>query len=421
MNQAAKQTPEDLRVAGTPAPVATVVQRTATNSGSEPASEYGTMAEPERWTTEELFFSGDLFFGSVEAAIRNARTTIELESYIFDNDALARRIVVLLCDAARRGVSVRVIVDGIGSPGWVKRFGSELAEAGAEYKVYHELPWDRYARGCPPGEGRVRLQRFIRTVNRRNHRKLVVVDGETAWVGSMNVSAVHLESIMREKAWRDSGIRVQGPAVKDLLSSFEYIWRGHRGRRMMAKQLRREPASPLVLLNVTRRQRRDNYRSLLRRFREAKRRIWITSAYFLPRGKILRELVNAAKRGVDVRIIVPSVSDVRFMPWVALARSENLVLADISICEYLPRILHAKGIIVDDWMTIGSTNLNHRSFLHDLESDVVVTHPESKQALVEQFQRDQEASACIHSRWNRLDTWWKRLLGRVLLRFRYWM
>lgn len=373
------------------------------------------------WTEEEVFFSGDLYFAAVERSIHRATKSVDFESYIFENDVLGRRMVTLLADAARRGLVVRVMVDGIGSPGWVKRFGHTLSSAGAQYKVFHELPWDRYARGCPPGQRRVRLQKLLRSLNVRNHRKLIIVDGEEAFIGSMNVAAYHLESALRERSWRDTGARVRGPGVADLQLGFDYIWGGRRKRQKLREQLSPPKLSPYVRLNVTSRMRRKNYFDIVKRIQGARKRIWVENAYFLPHGRILRELSAAARRGVDVTVLVPARSDVPFMPWASLAYSVPLVRAGAKICEYLPRMLHAKVLLIDDWVSVGSTNLNSRSVLHDLESDVVLCHPSSLRAIERQFEVDLQTSACVDSRWFTLASWWKRFLGRIFLLFRYWL
>ena len=151
----------------------------------------------------------------------------------------------------------------------------------------------------------------------------------------------------------------------------------------------------------------------------AERRIWITNAYFVPDGSVLRVLTVAAGAGVDVRVLVPSFSDVIFIPWVTSAFHLGLLRAGVKIFEYRGSVLHAKTMVIDDWGIIGSSNLNHRSLLHDLEADIVVIDPTSIASLEEGFLLDLERASQLT-----LDNWRhrpliERLLGRILLWFRY--
>jgi cardiolipin synthase len=151
----------------------------------------------------------------------------------------------------------------------------------------------------------------------------------------------------------------------------------------------------------------------------AQRRIWIETAYFVPDGSLVRALRAAAEGGVDVRIVVPAVSDIFFIPWVTSAFHVGLLRAGVRIFEYTGSMMHAKTMLIDDWGLVGSSNLNHRSLFHDLEADVVLASEEASCSLEQQFERD-----CSGSREVALDTWhersWiERALGRLLLWMRW--
>jgi cardiolipin synthase len=147
----------------------------------------------------------------------------------------------------------------------------------------------------------------------------------------------------------------------------------------------------------------------------SQRRVWITNAYFVPDASLIRVLGVAAEAGVDVRIVVPAFSDVVFIPWVTSAFHLGLLRAGVRIFEYTGTVLHAKTMLIDDWGLVGSSNLNHRSLLHDLEADVVLASEEATSALAEQFVAD-----CGHSREVTLRNWksrplLERIVGRMLL------
>jgi cardiolipin synthase len=151
----------------------------------------------------------------------------------------------------------------------------------------------------------------------------------------------------------------------------------------------------------------------------AERRIWIANAYFVPDGSLVRALRVAAEAGVDVRVVVPAVSDIFFMPWVTSAFHVGLLRAGVKIFEYTGGMMHAKTMLIDDWGLVGSSNLNHRSLLHDLEADVVVDSSGACSSLEGQFKSD-----CENARQVTLDTWterpWlERTIGRMLLWMRW--
>lgn len=374
------------------------------------------------WTSETLFGAGDEFFADVLKSIDAARVTVDFESYIFEPDALGERVIEAFCRAAARGVKVRVIVDAIGSPSWRVRYAERLAAAGVRCKIYHENSFGRYLERSEV-RGHRTIAWFLRRLNQRNHRKVVLVDEEYAWLGSMNVSKVHLRSESGDKAWRDTAVRVSGAGVAILQRSFDYIWADRRERRRAGRALNRDarPEGACVRVNVTRTLRRAVYEDLQNVLESAERRIWVRSAYFVPHGAVLRALRRSARRGLDVRVLVPSRSDVVFMPWVAIALYRNLLRSGVRIFEYQPSMLHAKNLVVDDWMTVGSSNLNHRSIFHDLESDAVLCTEGARAALLKQFEEDYSASIEVHSRsWGSVRPL-RWIVGNLLLLFRNWL
>lgn len=370
-----------------------------------------------RWEVEEVFHDGDAFFNAVEDAINQATRSIDFETYIFASDRVGHRVFSALARAAGRGVEVRLLVDAIGSSSFTRTFHDAAIRAGVRVKVYNELPWRLSGRAI--FERGWRVWRFLRRLNNRTHRKLCVVDREVAFAGSINVTDFHLSSLYKELAWRDTAMKVRGLDVEALAQSFDDIWGGRlrRLRRRLGRKRVRD--STLVRLNVSSRQRKESYLDLLVRLVGARRRIWITNAYFVPDGSLLRVLAVVARENVDVRVLVPAFSDVVFMPWVASAFHLGLLRAGVRVFEYHGSILHAKTMLIDDWGLIGSSNLNHRSLLHDLEVDLVVSQEGARKSLEDQFVRDESLAreVTIENWKNRPRI--ERLIGRILLWVRY--
>lgn len=376
------------------------------------------------WERCEVINDGDHFFKALEVAIDAATVSVDVEFYIFSTDQTGQWFFEVLARAARRGVVVRLLVDGIGSNLFARAYRDKAKAAGILVRVFHELPWERWKwlpRRRATSERRSTWRRMFRRLNHRNHRKVCIVDSRTAFVGSFNITKYHLASEMGAAAWRDSGVIVEGSEVVILKNTFEDVWVDRLQRLKRKIRRRRLKTSPLVRLNVTGAQRRENYLDLLVRLLRARQRIWITNAYFVPDGSLLRVLSVVAREGIDVRILVPRFSDVVFIPWVTSAFHFGLLSAGVKIFEYRGSVLHAKTMVIDDWGLIGSSNLNHRSLLHDLEADIVVTDEGSLTTMSEQFVVDLGRSVEVTLENWRQRPFLERLLGRVLLWFRYVM
>lgn len=376
--------------------------------------------ESEAFRRLQIFGTGDAFFDALEGAIDGSRNSVDLEMYIFMLDRTGERIFQALVRAVKRGVRVRLVVDGIGSTPYTRTLHTRARQEGILCKIYHELPWERWMRGAATSRRPERWKQFLRRLNSRNHRKVCIIDAEMAFLGSMNVCDAHLASLVGAAAWRDTGVVVEGDPVSRLVDGFEAIWGGPLRRLRQRLRLRRSRrrATRLIRLNSSRRERKENYVDLLFRIVNATEKIWITNAYFVPDGSLVRALRAAAQGGVDVRIMVPRFSDVIFMPWIASAFHLGLLKAGVRIFEYRRSILHAKTMVVDSWGLVGSSNLNHRSLLHDLEVDVVMNTEEARRVLEQHFLEDMNNSVEVT-----LETWShrpyiERILGRLLLLFR---
>jgi cardiolipin synthase A/B len=379
----------------------------------------------KNWDDEEVFQDGDSFFARLFEDIDQARYSIHLETYIFEQDSLGDRLLTALKNAASRGVLVRVLMDGIGSLPWTFDQARAFAKQGIEIRFYHPLPWQvkksdilRFFRM------RYFLERLFQ-LNRRNHRKSCVIDYQIAYVGGMNVSSRHLKSLVGEDAWKDCAVRVKGSAVYDLIVAFEKAWYGPFERIIDKLESNQEVSthtiSSLLRLNDSRSKRRRIYRDLIGRIMKAKARVWITTPYLVPEFLVLRALRSAARKGIDVRILVPFKNDVFFMRHVNQASYRYLLRAGVQIFEYIPSILHSKIFIIDQWGTVGSTNLNHRSLFQDLEVDAVLTHPNSIQSLESWYLNDLKVSRQIQRRALRKRYGFTEFIQSIVLYFKRWL
>lgn len=381
-----------------------------------------------RWQSERVTADFDRYLTEMEQDIAAAKRLVLLEVYILGDDAIGRRIEAALSAAAARGVKVLLAVDGIGSPGWVERCAGKLSRQGVQVRVYHPPPW-QVARFSIPTRQRLAVAgSWIRFINRRNHRKVCVIDGRVAWVGSMNLVREHSVAEMGEQAWRDTAARVEGDGVRILTRAFIAAWR--RSWRVMGERLYPsfslqsahlpQPLDGLVRLNHGIRMRRRYYRDLIARITHAKQRVWIANAYFVPQGSLIEALGAAAASGADVRVIVPAQSDVWFMSYVATTFADALARVGVRLYLYQPRMLHAKTMLIDDWVSIGSTNLNNRSLRHDLEADVVLTTPASLRTVEDILAADTAASVDITGGSHR-PPWWVLTIGTIMLLARRWI
>jgi len=236
----------------------------------------------------------------------------------------------------------------------------------------------------------------------------------------MNVSARHA-------GWRETGVRVRGREVLDLEASYDLIWsRSHnprlpRERHSPVHRTVAQMSARLVATNHTLHLRRRHHRRLLLRIARSRHRVWITNPYFVPGPQLLRALCHAAQRGVDVRLLLPGRNDVPLIGWISRLYYLTLIRSGVRLFEYLPSVLHAKTLIVDDWARIGTSNLNYRSRYHDLEVDLLLTHRDSLAALLLQFRHDLQHARRITESIARSAPLLQRLGGHLALLFRNWL
>ena len=382
------------------------------------------LKKPKSLIEETLYTDGLNFFSALMTAIHEATDSVDIETYIFANDHLGQAIAQTAIKAAQRGVQVRILVDGAGTPNWGMNMAYLLEKAGVQTKIYHPFPWQlwNWSRSV------VRLPLVIKVIylclkiNARNHRKACVIDRKIAFMGSFNISKVHLHYSEGGANWRDTGIRIKNAPLDTWTDAFNQAWHRHAVRERLRDVFRHIRQNPMIRLNNSRHRRRILYKNLLKRMQKCHTKIWITNAYFIPDTYLLKRLKDAAKRGVDVRIVLPKKSDFFLMPWASSRFYISLLRAGVRIFEYLPSILHAKTVILDQWMLVGSSNLNHRSLLHDLEVDINPRCQHIQQQLERQYLIDLEASKEITlSQWPKTRPFWQKLVGQLALYMKYWI
>jgi len=340
--------------------------------------------------SEEVCVDQTTYLQMVLDSIAGAQSSICVEMYIFHDDPVGKQLLAALKQAAQNGIEIRVIVDGVGSPQWNEARLRELLDDNIAARIYHPVPnlarWWRW-----PTTTFNRLPQLLASINKRDHRKLVLIDGRSAIVGSCNITEI-------SRDWREVAVRVSGPGVTNLQRSFELIWSraSHpslpRPQRLRVNRSQQHSVEAPVRLNYTSRLRERLNANLAVRIERAKQRVWISTAYFVPSPAIIAALLIARHNRCDVKILLPSKSDVSAVEIVSRLFYSGLMRAGVGIYEYQPSMMHAKSLIIDDVALVGTSNLNHRSLYHDLEVDVMLSSVDSLSVLARQFEADLQKS-----------------------------
>ncbi|TLU68876.1 cardiolipin synthase ClsB [Enterobacter sp. MF024] len=358
----------------------------------------------------KLLENGDQYYPAVFAAIEKAQSRVLLETFIWFEDNVGRKLHAVLLRAAQRGVHIEVLLDGYGSPDLSDEFVGELTSAGVVFRYYDPRP---------PLFG-------MRTnVFRRMHRKIVVVDEQVAFVGGINYSAEHMSDYGPE-AKQDYAVQVEGPVVQDILQFVVENLPGKAAvRRWWKRRHRAEEntkpgeAQALFIWRDNEEHRDDIERHYLKMLANARREVIIANAYFFPGYRLLHAMRNAARRGVRVRLIVQGEPDMPIVTVGARLLYNYLVKGGVEIYEYRRRPLHGKVALMDDhWVTVGSSNLDPLSLSLNLEANLIIHDREFNQTL-----RD-NLTAIIAEDCVRVDesmvpkrTWWN--LGKSVVVFHF--
>lgn len=359
-----------------------------------------------------LLQDGPATFQAMYAAILAARDHINMETYILDDDEVGQRFAQALIDKQQAGVQVNLIRDSMGTYGTPAAFFERLAASGIRVLEFNPIN---------PLAARKEWE-----LNQRDHRKLLIVDGRIAFLGGINISSVYSGGSFKRgskgptksgsgdnPAWRDTDLQLQGPVVAELQKLFIEAWGRQKGLpladrnyfpspQVMGRQVVRaigsSPDEPYSLI----------YATLLSAIGSAETSVRITNAYFVPDPQLLAALEAAAQRGVDVTLILPSRTDSWLVLHAGRGYYDRLLAAGVKIHERRGVILHAKTALVDGvWATVGSTNFDWRSFLHNHELNAVVLGAEFGGQVQAMFERDLAASDAIT-----LEAWRQRPLDQ---------
>lgn len=378
-----------------------------------------------------LLEDGPRTYDAMLAAIAAARDHVNMETYILEDDEAGQRFADALIARRRAGVAVNLIRDSVGTIGTSDEFFKRLTDAGIQVLEFNPVnPLDAKAGW---------------EVNQRDHRKLLIVDGRVAFLGGINISSVYSGGSSRlsggsrsqpkpargEKAkdqpWRDTDLQIEGPVVADYQKLFIETWEKQKGptleRREYFPKLERRGdevvhaigSSPDDTYNPI-------YATLISAIDNAEHEVLLTNAYFVPDPQLLASLKAAVARGADVRLVLPGTSDAPLVWHAGRSYYDELLSAGIKIYERRGALLHAKTVLIDGvWSTVGSTNLDWRSFLHNQELTAVVLGPAFGEQMRAQFDKDLAASEQIvleKWRWRSVGQRAKEAFARV---WQYWL
>jgi cardiolipin synthase len=360
-----------------------------------------------------LLQDGPATYNAMLSAILSAKDHVNMETYILDDDEIGQTFAQALIDKQLSGIQVNLIYDSVGTISTPLAFFERLMNAGIQMLEYHPInPF---------------LSKKEWALNRRDHRKLLIVDGKIAFLGGINISSVYsggsLGKIFRpikkgDVEWRDTDLQLEGPVVAEFQQLFLSTWRGQSevalanknyfptpelAGQQVVRAIGSSPDDPHCLIYV----------ALLSAMHDAQTSIHMTNAYFAPNPQFLSALEAAAKRGVDVTLILPSATDYSFIFHAGRYHYTRLLRTGVKIYERQAVILHSKTALIDGvWATVGSANLDWRSFLHNQELNAVVIGVEFGKQVQNMFDKDLAASKIIT-----LERWLRRGL---ILRIKEW-
>jgi cardiolipin synthase len=351
----------------------------------------------------EILTNGDALYPAMLDAIRNARATVNMECYIFKKGVIGDQFIEALCERAKAGVRVTLVMDAIGSFGAYRAARKPLEAAGARIAAYQRFTWYRLSR-----------------LNNRTHRELLIVDGDVAFVGGAGVADWWAKPTRTKSMWRDMMARIEGPVVSDVQGVFAENWMECCGEILTGpstyKPHRKVGDVAAFAIKSSPADRATASRALYQTLVEgANRKVLIATPYFLPDKAFRDAIKRTAARGVKITVIVPgNRTDQR---WVRLASRRmygQMVEAGVRIFEYEPGMTHVKALLVDDlWAVVGTTNFDNRSFEHNDEVNVAFRDAGINARITRDFDNDLAHSGEIDlAEWRRRPLW-EQLIGTV--------
>ena len=364
----------------------------------------------QRFNRIEVLTNGENYYPAELDAMRQAKQSIDLEAYIFEKGDITYKVLEVLTERARAGVKVKLVIDGLGSFSTTSSYFDELKRAGGQFGWYHPVRWYTWPR-----------------YNNRTHREMTIIDGRIAFIGGAGYADHWWEAKNDKPRWRDTMVRVEGPAVNSLQGTFSENWLESTGQILSDEdyfpQIGAQGSVPAFVVNSSPSKGRSTRARVLFQtlIAAAKKSVYITTPYFLPDDSGLKELRQARERGVDVRILTTGPkTDHNLTRYCSRTLYGGLMAKGIHIYEYEPAMMHAKVLIIDGrWSVVGSTNMDNRSFgLNDevnmaaydealakrLEQDFIHDLDQSREMTVQDMKK--------RSPWERLEGWFGLLIER---------
>ena len=340
----------------------------------------------------EIYTTGTDWIAALVRELQLAQDHIHLQSYIFADDVIGQQIQSVLIEKASQGVAVKVIYDDVGSWQTPSAFFNKMMEAGIEVRSFLK----------------VRFPLFTHKINYRNHRKLVVIDGHTGFIGGMNIAERYVKGVPWG-IWRDTHMLIRGKAVHGLQTSFLLDW--YFTDRTLLTSAHYFPVTEnmgtamiQVVTSSPEQPGQEIVMGLIKAISNAKHYFYVQSPYFLPNEAMLNALQTAALAGVDVRLMIPEQADTKLVQWGSRSYVTDVLQAGVKVFFYQKGFLHSKLMVSDDILTtIGSTNMDFRSFEHNFEANAFIYDEQVAVQAREIFLADQRDSRQIY-----LKQWQKR-------------
>ena len=354
----------------------------------------------------DLLVDGPSTYAAMLSTIENAKDHINMETYIFENDEVGQQFAAILVAKQHSGVQVNLIYDSVGSLNTSKAFFSMFKDNGINVLEFNPInpltkkkDWD---------------------VNQRDHRKLLIIDGKIAFLGGINISSVYSSGSFSRSTknkknsipWRDTHLQLAGPVVAEIQKMFINTWSQQKGEPLALKKyfpaLINQGNEVVRAIGSTPEEPYSQiYATLLSAINSAETQVFLTNAYFVPDPQLLAALKDAVKRGADVRLLLPEKTDSNLVFYASRSYYDELLSAHVKIYEHQVALLHAKTALIDGvWSTVGSTNLDWRSFINNQEINAVMLGQDFGTQMQTLFEQDLASSKQIT-----LQEWRKRSIG----------
>jgi len=358
----------------------------------------------------QLLVDGHEIYSAMLGAIQSAQSQILLEMYLVESGVIADRFIKALIEARKRNITVCLLFDDYGARGFTHTDRQWLDEAGIHSVYYNPVHYGRLTRSIL-----------------RDHRKLLIVDDRVAFVGGMGITDDFDDVRKPQRYWHDVAVQIEGPVINDWLVVFKRNWETWTRKQfpVSIEQVTKLSLSPGQAGRVASGRffgRSEIQRAFIRRVLSAERHVWMMTAYFVPLRRLLRAMRIAANRGVDVRLLVPGpVTDHPAVRYAGRRYFNTLLQAGARIYEYQPRFLHAKILLCDDWVSLGSSNVDRWNLRWNLEANQEIEDSQFTHHVREVFEADfQQSSECRLKDWpnrswhHRLQEWfWGQIEGLV--------